>query len=250
MLHPRPLIHLAADLDALSLGVAEAVTAAMTDAVRTRGRCSLVLSGGNTPRGLYARLGSTFRDRIPWAETHVFWADERFVAATHPDNNARMAREVLLDHVPCPAHQIHAIPTSLESTDAAAADYERTLRQFLSSGSSAFDVVILGMGEEGHTASLFPQSPALAETTRWVVGVDVPASPRQRVTLTMPLLTQAAHRFVLVSGATKAEALTHVLGESPDVMQYPAAALRTSRGAVSWWIDRNAAAHLPADVMS
>jgi len=238
----KPDVRICADVNELSLRAAEAAVQTIDDAVRGRGRCSLVLSGGSTPRTLYGWLASKFRDQIPWTHVHVFWGDERYVLPHDPDSNCRMAMEALLDHVPCPAENIHPMPTHFPSPDAAARDYERTLRSYFGADSPRFDLILLGLGEEGHTASLFPGSPALAERTRWVVAVNTQARPPLRLTLTLPALTRAASIDVLVAGSTKARALHHVLTGIPDPHTYPAAGLRFTEGTLIWWVDREAAA--------
>jgi len=210
--------------------------------VRGAGRCSLVLSGGNTPRTLYGLLASEFRDQIPWADVHVFWGDERYVSPDDPDSNYRMAKETLLDHVPCPPGNIHPMPTHFRSADAAARDYEKTLRSCFGGEWPHFDLSLLGLGEEGHTASLFPGSPALGELTRWVVAVETVADPPLRLTLTLPALTRAANIYVLVAGSNKASALHHVLSGVPDPNAYPAAGVRTTEATLIWWVDREAMA--------
>jgi len=172
---------------------------------------------------------------------HVFWGDERYVSADDPDSNYRLAREVLLDQVPCPAANIHPMPTHFASADDAARDYERTLRGYFGDDWPHFDLILLGLGEEGHTASLFPGSPALGELTRWVVAVKAPAEPPTRLTLTLPALTRATNIYVLVAGAKKAGALHHVLIGPPDPRTYPAAGLQSTEGALIWWVDRQAA---------
>ena len=152
-----------ADVNELSMQAGQAAVRTINESVRGAGRCSLVLSGGNTPRTLYGLLASEFRDQIPWAHVHVFWGDERYVAPDDPDSNYRMAKETLLDHVPCPAGNVHPMPTHFPSADAAARDYENTLRNYFGTDWPHFDLSLLGLGEEGHTASLFPGSPALGE---------------------------------------------------------------------------------------
>ena len=230
------------DVNELSLRAAEAVARTINDAVRSAGRCSLVLSGGNTPRTLYGLLASRFREQIPWAHVHVFWGDERYVPSEDSRSNYRMAKETLLDHVPCPAANIHPMPTHFPSADAAARDYERTLRSHFLEEWPDFDVVLLGIGDDAHTASLFPGSLALAERTRWVVAAQAPVEPQLRLTLTLPALTRAGAVHVLVAGATKAEALRHVLERPGDWIKYPAAGVRLGMGSVIWWADREAAA--------
>lgn len=229
------------DVDELSLGVAGAVVRTINDAVRSQGRCALVLSGGSTPRPLYGLLASRFRGQIPWAHVHVFWGDERYVPPADPHSNYRMARETLLDRVPCPAANVHPMPTHLSDPDAAARDYEAVVRSYFAGEPPAFDLVLLGLGEEGHTASLFPGSTALEERTRWVVAVKTPADPPTRLTLTLPVLNRAAHAYFLVAGASKGRALHHILSGAADPGVFPAAGVRLDSGTVTWWVDRDAA---------
>jgi 6-phosphogluconolactonase len=231
-----------ADVNELSLRAAEAAVRTINESVQTNDTCSVVLSGGNTPRTLYRLLSSQFRDQIPWTKIQMFWGDERYVPPDDPQSNYRMARETLLDHVACPAANVHAMPTHLPDPDIAARDYEKTLRTYFSKGWPRFDLVLLGLGEEGHTASLFPRSPALEETRRWVVAVKAPSVPPLRLTLTLPALTEAANIYFLVAGSNKAEALHHVLTGSPDPTNYPASGIRPAEKTVIWWLDRAAAA--------
>jgi 6-phosphogluconolactonase len=242
----KPDVRVCADVADLSRRAAEAAVGTINDAVRTTGKCSIVLSGGNTPRTLYRLLASQFRARIPWAHVQVFWGDERYVPPEDPRSNYRMAKEALLDHVPCPAANIHQMPTHFPSADAAARDYERTLRSHFVGDWPDFSLVLLGVGDDGHTASLFPGSLALAERTRWVVAAQVPAEPPLRLTLTLPALTRAATVYVLVAGAAKAEALEHVLAGAVDWIRYPAAGIRLGTSSIIWWVDRQAAA-VPQD---
>ena len=175
---------------------------------------------------------------------HVFWTDERYVAAHDPNSNYRMARDTLLDHVPCPSGNVHPMPTHFSSPDAAARDYERTLRGYFHDSWPHVDLILLGLGEGGHTASLFPGSSALREQTRWVVAVTASAEPPRRLTLTLPVLSRAASIHVLVAGAKKAGALHHVLTGLPDPNAYPASGVRSAAGTVIWWVDREAASQL------
>ena len=236
----KPDMRVFPDANELSLRAAEAVARTINDAVRSTGRCSLVLSGGNTPRTLYGLLASRCREQIPWARVHVFWGDERYVPPDHPQSNYRMAKETLLDYVPCPNANVHPMPTHFSDPDAAARDYEATLRSYFSGEPSAFDLVLLGLGPEGHTASLFPGSPALAEATRWVTAVTAPADPPVRVTLTFAALNRAANVYFLVTGSNKARALHDVLTETADPNTCPAAGVRLASGTVIWWADREA----------
>jgi 6-phosphogluconolactonase len=238
----KPDLRVFVDVNELSLRAAEVVVGTINETVQTNGSFSLVLAGGNTPRILYHLLSTKFRDHIPWTKVHVFWGDERYVPPDDPRSNYRMARESLLDHVQCLVGNVHPMLTHLSDPDLAARDYEKTLRSYFSERLPRFDLVLLGMGEEGHTASLFPGSTALEEATRWVVAVKAPAEPSQRLTLTLQLLTQAANVHLLVAGSNKAQALQHVLTGPPDPKNYPAAGVRLAQGTVIWWVDRNAAA--------
>jgi 6-phosphogluconolactonase len=233
-----------ADVDELSLRAAEAAVATINESLRNHGSFSIALSGGNTPRTLYRLLSTRFRDQIPWKKVHVFWGDERYVPLADPQSNYCMARETLLDAVPCPAENVHPMPTELPNPDLAAREYEKTLRSYFSKDWPRFDLVLLGLGEEGHTASLFPGSPALNETQRWVVAVKAPAKPPLRLTLTLPALTAAANIYFLVTGSNKAQALHHVLTGSPDPKNYPASGIRRAKGTVIWWLDRASAARV------
>src|SRR6185312_14728730 len=231
-----------ADLDELSLRAAEAAVRTVNASAQRNDGFSIALSGGNTPRTLYRLLSTRFRDQIPWEKMHIFWGDERYVPLADSQSNYRMARETLLDAVPCPVGNVHPMPTELPDPDLAAREYEKTLRNYFSEDWPRFDLVLLGLGEEGHTASLFPGSPALNETTRWVVPVEAPADPPLRLTLTLPALTAAANIYFLVTGSNKAQALHHVLTGSPDPKNYPASGIRRAKGTVIWWLDRAAAA--------
>jgi 6-phosphogluconolactonase len=226
-------------VDALSAAAARDIASAMTAAVRTRRRCAMALSGGDTPITLYRLLAADYQAQIPWPQVHVFWTDERYVPWDDLRSNYRMARETLLEHVACPPTNIHPIQTHFVDATAAASEYEAILRAFFPEGVARFDVSILGLGPDAHTASLFPGSAALDARTQWVASVLAPADPPERVTLTPPALTSAIHSHVLVAGARKADALRHALS-SDDVHRFPAACLRRATGAVTWWTDRAA----------
>ena len=236
-----PDVRVCADVADLSRRAAEAVVDRINQAVRDRGTCSVALAGGNTPRALYRLLAAPRPPVIPWAHVHVFWGDERYVPPEDPRSNFGMAKATLLDHVPCPAANVHRMPTEFADPDVAARDYERTLRSRFDGQWPAFDLVLLGLGDDGHTASLFPGSLALAEKARWVVATTAPAEPPLRLTLTLPALVGAAAIYVLVAGSNKARPLRHVLDGVGDRIRYPAAGLRLATGTVTWWVDREAA---------
>ena len=220
---------------------AEAAVATINGAVRAAGTCSIVLSGGSTPRVLYSLLASEFRAQTPWANVQVFWGDERYVPPEDPRSNYRMAKETLLDYVACPPANIHPMPTHFPSAEVAARDYERTLRNHFGGKWPNFDLVLLGIGDDGPTASLFPGSLALAERTRWVVAARAPVEPYVRLTLTLPALTRTAAVYVLVAGAAKADAVRHVFEGAGDWINYPAAGVRVAAESVIGWADREAA---------
>lgn len=256
---PAEDVRVAADLDELGGRVAGAAATTIRDIVEATGRCSSVLSGGTTPRGLYRILGSRFRDAVPWSNVHVFWSDERCVPHEDVRNNYRMAHETLLDHVPCPSGNIHPMPDCTADPSRATREYEDTLREYFAGAPPAFDLSILGLGADGHTASLFPGSAALREQTRWVLPVITNAEPPSRLTLTLPALTASARTWFVVSGSNKAVAVRRVLtgadttsaptasarARSREPQALPASTLmRRVRGALTWWLDRDAAAQL------
>jgi 6-phosphogluconolactonase len=223
---------------------AEEVVRNAAEAVGERGVFTWVLSGGSTPRDLYRALGHPpYRDRISWSAIHVFWGDERHVPPDHPDSNFRMAREAMLDAVPLPAENIHRIRAEEPNATAAAASYEADLMEFfrLAPGEwPRFDLVLLGLGKDAHTASLFPGGEAVHEKERLVVAPWVAAQNTFRITLTPPVLNHARLITFLISGEDKAEPLRAVLEGPRDPDRYPAQIVAGNR---LWLVDR-AAAHL------
>ncbi len=238
------------DTESLSHAAARSLVDRITAAIQENRRVSIALAGGNTLRALYGVLASRYRDRILWGWVHVFWGDECYVSRDDLRSNYRMAREMLLDTVPVPAENVHPIPTGLADPEKAAVTYERTLRRHFALPWPRFDFVLLGMDADGHIASLFPGSPAVEEQQRWVVAVRVPAEPRQRLTLTLPVLNLAEHIDVLVAGGEKAEALARVLTGGVDPREVPAAGVRPAHGAMIWWADEGAAGLLDPPVRS
>ena len=235
-----------ADLDALLDGAAELVVRAATDSITTRHAFTLVLAGGSTPQGLYRRLASeACRNRIDWARVRVFWGDERCVAPTHPDSNYRMAREALLDHVPIPAAHVHRMRGE-DAPDSAAAAYEAELKATLGGldGFRSFDLVLLGLGADGHTASLFPGMASGRLLTRWAVAEHVDTARGWRITLTPPLLNAARAVLFLVAGDDKAPALAAVLEGPSRPSALPAQRVADGGRHVRWLVDRKAASRL------
>ena len=241
------MIRVYPDLEQLSLAAADRFARLADRAVRERGHFTVVLSGGSTPRRLYEILAaSPFRQRIPWDAVHLFWGDERCVPVDDPRSNARMVRQALLDFVCIPAGQVHPM-TCAETPDRAAVQYESVLETFFDNHPPVFDLVLLGLGTNAHTASLFPHAPVLAEKKRWVCDVYVPEQKMHRLTLTPPIINQARCILFLVSGSEKAFALQRVLEGplKPDMM--PAQLIRPTRAEPIWLVDQAAASRLPAD---
>ncbi len=232
------------DIDALSRAALEELLSDLRESIKQRGRSAIALSGGHTPEKMYTLWAATekYRNETDWNRVHLFWGDERYVPHEDPLSNYRMTREALLLHVPIPAANVHAAPTNLPTPEKAAEAYDKELRKFFGSAAPAFDVTLLGLGPEGHTASLFPDSPALAEKSRWVVPVQAAAVPTNRLTFTLPVLNSSRNTYFLVSGENKRQILAALRAE-PDSRPsaYPAGRIRTSDGRVLWFLDQAAA---------
>ena len=249
-MEPRREVECFSDRGEMVRMEAERIVARAGHSIGQRARFLLCLAGGSTPKPLYELLATPpFATRIDWPRVHVFWGDERCVPPDHPESNYRMAREALLDHVQLPGTNVHRIRGEDEPSKAAAA-YEELLATFFGSGEirpqASFDLVLLGMGADGHTASLFPGSAAARETRRWVVASPGPHPGHWRVSLTPVLLNTAEDVTFLVSGANKADRLKDVLEDrGPDLL--PAQLIRPTHGALHWVVDTAAAARLRGD---
>ena len=237
----RGEIHVYRDLEEVCRQAAALTVALVQDVVTRNGRCSLALAGGSTPRTLYGLLAGDYAGEIPWQHIHLFWGDERYVSHDDPRSNYGMVRESLLRHVPIPDGNVHPMPTSFAEPGAAADAYESGLRSYFDAPLPRFDLVLLGIGSDGHTASLFPGSPAAEEQARWVMAADVAADPPRRLTLTFPAINAAANVFVIAAGATKAKAVQCALRETPDLQGCPASGIRPESGKLTWWLDEEAA---------
>jgi 6-phosphogluconolactonase len=245
-----PDVRIAANPEMLMRNAAELFVTVTNEAVRTTGLATVALSGGSTPRGLYILLATdpVFRGLVPWTQIHFFWGDERHVPPDHPDSNYRMAHETMLSPVGVPADHIHRIKAELPDPASAADAYERTLQEFGRSGDrleSVFDLVLLGMGTDGHTASLFPGTDALHERSRLALASWVEKLKAHRITLTVAALSSAAHVVFLVSGADKAASLGAVLQCETPTELFPASLIRPSTGRLTWMVDQEAARLLP-----
>ena len=238
------MIWLYDDYEALSNAAAGIFVQQARQAMQMKGWFAVALSGGHTPQRTYELLAQPpYRDQVAWRQVHIFWGDERCVPHGDPRSNTRMVRQALLDQVPIPTSQIHPIscgPAAREGAD----DYEAVLREFFGHQPPRFDLVFLGLGENGHTASLFPGSQVLEEKEHWVSEIYVAEQDLHRVTLTALLINQAAVVVFLVSGAQKAAIVKEVLEGPVDPHRLPAQMIKPAIGEVHWLIDQEAGALL------
>ena len=228
---------------------AEEVIRAATEAIAERGRFTIALSGGSTPRNLYTLIAANASANLPWAQMFFFWGDERHVPPEDADSNYRMAQETLLSKVPVPPGNVFRIPAENPDATAAAEAYEQTLRRFFALGPGEvprFDLILLGLGPDGHTASLFPETAALGETSRLVVANWVEKLNASRITFTLPVLNAARCVAFLVSGADKAAVVREVLEGNAPAEKYPSRLVQPSQGKLIWFVDRAAASELSA----
>ena len=228
---------------------AEEVIRSATDAVAQRGRFTIALSGGSTPRNLYTLIAANASASLPWDRMFFFWSDERHVPPDDPESNYGMARDTLLSKVAIPPANIFPIPAENPDASAAAETYEQTLRKFFAEGPGEFprfDLILLGMGPDGHTASLFPETSALQAKSRLVVANWVEKLKASRITFTLPVLNAARCVAFLVSGADKAAVLHEVLEGDGPAEKYPSKLVRPSEGKLIWFVDRAAASELSA----
>lgn len=243
-----PAVLMLPDPAAIAAEAAERFATICARAAALRGACAVALSGGETPKRLYAALASdAYRRRVPWERLEVFWGDERCVPPDDPRSNYRVARDLLLSKVPVPAEHLYPMPGDTPDHEAAAAAYEKTLRAALprtADGWPRFDLVLLGLGDNAHTASLFPHSVVLRERDRAVVAEFVEDAGMWRMTLTAPVLNRAAEILFLVAGGSKADAVRAVLEGPADPDDVPAALIRPVDGRVTWLLDAPAASRL------
>ena len=231
---------------------AHLISSAAADAIRQRGMFSIALSGGSTPKGLFQLLATpAWRDRIDWSKTHVFWGDDRYVPHTDQRSNFRMTKETLLDRVGVPESNIHPIPTDV-SPEEAALRYEQTLREVLHDGADfpKIDLNLLGLGENGHTASLFPHRPILHEGKRLVISDFVPEANMHRITMTVPMINAGRKIVFLMAGESKSDVVRDVITGPQQPGQLPAQLINPTNGDLIWLLDAAAASKLPRDLIS
>ncbi len=240
-------LHIYPDSETLSQAAAALFVEKAGQAIKARGCFHVALSGGSTPKRTYELLASPpYREQVNWLPVHIFWGDERCVPLIDLRSNARMARDTLLERVPVPEGQVHPIPCHLPPAEAARA-YEDLLRRFFAESPYTFDLAFLGLGQDGHTASLFPGDPALSGQDSWAVAVFRADEGLSRVTLTPQVFNRAGTVAFLVSGRDKAQALQEVLEGDYEPLRRPAQAIRPEKGELVWLVDQAAAAVLDPD---
>lgn len=237
-------IHIANDTGRLSHDLAAWLSDYIKEVLSKQDRFTFVLSGGSTPKQLYALLAeSPYKEAIDWQKLHFFWGDERAVPFEDSRNNAKMCYDELLNKVPVHADHIHIMRTDIEPQEAALA-YEKVLKEYFKGSETTFDFVLLGMGDDGHTLSLFPGTEVIHEEDAWVKAFYLPAQQMFRITLTAPVVNNAACVAFLAAGAGKAEILKHVLKGEANVYLYPSQIINPSKGQLHWFVDQAAAAML------
>jgi 6-phosphogluconolactonase len=231
------------DADELSNSASEWIADLITKTLQKQDRFTMALSGGSTPQKLHQVLARNYKDKIDWSRLHIFWGDERAVPFEDERNNARMAYETLLNHVPVPASQIHVMRTDIEP-ETSAKQYEEILHQYFDNHDTTFDLVLLGMGDDGHTLSLFPGTEIVHEKKAWVKAFYLPPQSMYRISLTAPVTNRSATIAFLTTGKNKASTLRSVLkGElNPEV--YPSQLIKPEQGELYWFVDEAAAAAL------
>jgi 6-phosphogluconolactonase len=242
---PEPKVRVFPSNDELFRAAAETFCQIGSDAIREHGRFTVALSGGSTPRDLHKELVTNFASELPWDKVFFFWGDERHVPPDFPESNYRMARETLLSKLPIPSTHIFRMPGEIPDANQAAGIYEQILREFFQSAQGnlpRLDFILLGMGPDGHTASLFPGTAALKEQQSWVSGNWVEQHSTFRITLTYPVINHAANIMFLIKGADKAEMVRKALKD--PFAGLPCQGVKPVNGGLMWYLDQAAGAKL------
>lgn len=232
------IVEVLPDLSALVERSREVIVQKLQAAIAQRGICTIALAGGGTPKPLYEKLAT---ESLPWDKVHIFWGDERYVPPDHPNSNQRMARLAWLDRVEIPASNIHPMPTDEAEPAIAAQKHAADLQAFFSGEAPIFDVILLGIGDDAHTASLFPHTEALTVRDRLITVGNKDGQPR--ITFTVPLINQARTVVFMVAGASKQSALSQIFATDADEMTYPARLIQPD-GELWWLLDQAAGAKL------
>jgi 6-phosphogluconolactonase len=238
-------LHISKNLTDLSYSITNWLVGHIQQTLKKQGRYTLALSGGSTPKMMNELLATEYKDKVDWSKLHIFFGDERFVPLSDERNNAKMAFDTLLNKVPVPKEQIHIMPTENISPEEAASAYEKTLREYFTDTPATFDCILLGMGDDGHTLSLFPgKTEVIHETAKWCTSLWLQEQDMYRITLTHPVANRAAAIAFLTAGDKKAHALHEVLEGSynPDV--YPSQIIKPSSGELHWFVDEAATTQL------
>jgi len=238
------MLHIFDKVDTLFTSIADFIVAKSKEAIAKDGRFSLVLSGGNSPKKLHELLASEkYRDQVEWSKVFFFFGDERYVPANHPDSNFLMAKNTLFDPLNISKSQVFPINTSLPPAGSAKA-YEKDILTFFGNKPASFDVVILGLGDNSHTASLFPHTAVLHETEALVKEEYIEEVKMYRITLTAPIINKADYITFLLYGAGKAEAVRHILEDERNIEEYPAQLIKPIKGELHWFMDDGASSKL------
>ncbi len=234
-------LRIAGNREELSHEAAVWITDHIKQVLKEKDRYTLVLCGGSTPKKLYKVLASdAFKDKIDWGRLHFFWGDERFVPFSDERNNAKMAFDNLLGHVPVQADNVHVMRTDIDP-EAAAREYEDLLHAYFPGEGPTFDLVLMGMGDNAHTLSLFPGYDVVHEKKKWVTSFYLEEQKMYRITLTAPVVNRAGRVAFLVSGKDKAAAIAHVLNGEYEPDRYPAQVIQPVNDQLYWWLDEEAA---------
>lgn len=234
-------IRIQVDYETLSKNAAEHIFQLIQTTLKDQVRFTLTLAGGNTPAKLYELLGSLYAERIPWQKVYLFWGDERNVPLDHKNSNYRSVKEQLLDKIEIPTENVFPVPVAPSSVNISAQEYENQLREFFQTDLPAFDLILLGIGDDGHTASLFPGSEALNEDKKWVAPSLATSEPKERITLTFPVLNNAKNVYFLANGKSKSAAIKNAVSDDIGKNVCPAAYVKPEDGELLWWLDKEAA---------
>ena len=237
-------LHIFDDKETMSEQLASWIAHLVQDTLKNQDYFTLVLSGGGTPKLLFEKLASgEYKNKIDWKRVHIFWGDERAVPFDDDRNNAKMAYDILINHIDVPSGQVHIMRTDIEPK-LAAEEYEKILHQYFDKTSNSFDLVLLGMGDDGHTLSLFPGSPIIEEHEHWVNSVYNEQQKMYRITLMPVIVNKASNIVFMVDGAKKANILQRVI-EGPYIpLKLPAQIVKPSNGELSWFLDKAVAKEL------
>jgi 6-phosphogluconolactonase len=247
-LSPQNNIQIFQNTEALAKAAADLMIEISKQSIEKNGRFVISLSGGSTPEYLFKLLAKPpYLNQITWDKTFVFWGDERFVPSDDHRNNSNRAKSLLLNHVPIPAINIHPIPVDLKPEESTK-EYEKTIKKLFDKESPCFDLIFLGLGEDGHTASLFPKTDVVFENKKLVKEVYVDEQNMYRITMTPALINQANNIIFLVEGEKKAEIIKTILTEPIEPNQFPAQIIHPENGNLYLYLDKKAASQLPSNI--